>query len=180
MNDDGGDMSNSIDMTSISYVSDGPGRDFGAACDLTAACAASGEALALPEVLAGVRVLVIDDEPDLRELMSTILAASRAEVTAVGSAIEALGAMQREDPDVVVSDIGMPGQDGYELMRAIRARELQRGDRRVPAVAVTAYGSSKERQRALDAGFDIHVAKPFDPLDLVAILFRLVTWGSRP
>jgi CheY-like chemotaxis protein len=141
----------------------------------------SGDAAALlkegaepPPVLAGVRVLVVDDEPDIRELVSAILTAYRAEVRAVGSVLEALCAIDEGAPDVIVSDIGMPEHDGYELIRAIRAREQRRGVRRIPAVAMTASVGRRARESAIEAGFDVYLGKLFEPFDLVAILHRLI------
>ena len=141
----------------------------------------SGDAVALlrggaepPPVLAGVRVLVVDDEPDIRELLSAILAAYRADVRAVGSVHEALRAIDEGAPDVIVSDIGMPGHDGCDLIRAIRAREQGGGGRRIPAVAMTAFVGRRAREAAIEAGFDVYLGKLFEPFDLVAILHELI------
>ncbi|HEX8844508.1 MAG TPA: PAS domain S-box protein [Pyrinomonadaceae bacterium] len=129
-----------------------------------------------PSMLAGWRLLVVDDEPDARELMRTVLEKQGASVTTAGSADEALEVFEREKPDVLISDIGMPGADGYDLIRRIRARGEAEGGN-VPAAAVSAYVGEENRRQALAAGFQIHVAKPLDPSELVAVVQSLK--GSR-
>jgi CheY-like chemotaxis protein len=132
--------------------------------------AARRSAMARP--LAGVRVLVVDDENDARDLAAMVLAQAGAEVTEASSAAEALRALQRQRPHVVVSDIGMPGQDGHTLIRAIRDLPSPLGA--VRAMAVTAFARSEDRHRSLDAGFDLHVVKPVDPANLVGSVARLM------
>lgn len=127
-----------------------------------------------PEALHGVKVLVVDDEPDALELMRRILAERGAEVTTAASAVEALAAIIRERPDVLVSDIGMPDVDGYELIRRVRGLDLQRGGA-VPAVALTAYVRPEDAGQALAAGYQAHLPKPSDPSRLIATIARLVT-----
>ena len=112
--------------------------------------------------LRGVRVLVVDDDDDSRDLVMSILEKCEAITIAASSAEQALAIIVRERPDVLVSDIGMPGMDGYELVRAVRALPDEQAQR-VPAVAVTAYARSEDRRRALDEGFQMHVAKPIEP-----------------
>lgn len=124
--------------------------------------------------LVGCRVLAVEDVADERELLSAALRYSGAKVTMAASAQEAIDFLERERPDVIVCDIGMPGTDGYEFMRRWRAIE---GDGRLPAVALTAYGRQVDRQRALDAGFDRHVAKPFDVAALVKTVAELSARG---
>jgi len=122
--------------------------------------------------LAGVAVLVVDDEADARELLTAVLEHHGATVTAVACVQEALAAVGEHAPDVVVSDIGMPGADGYELARRLRAL----GDdelRGTPAVALTGFARPEDGARAADAGFDAHVAKPVDPVGLVAVIERV-------
>jgi signal transduction histidine kinase len=116
--------------------------------------------------LEGVAVIVVDDEPHAREMMATILSARGARVTAAGSAREALAAIASEVPDVIISDIAMPGEDGYSLMRAIRSLDPDRGGQ-IPAIAVTAYASARDSLAALTAGFQRHLPKPVDPAELV-------------
>jgi PAS domain S-box-containing protein len=128
---------------------------------------ASGHTAAVPAVkeLAGVRVLVVEDQVDARDLIDRILRDCGAEVSLAASGSEALASLERQQPDVIVSDIGMPGMDGYELMRRIR----QRSDGgRIPSVALTAFARSEDRTRALRAGFSVHVSKPVDPAELIA------------
>ncbi|MFO0843676.1 MAG: ATP-binding protein [Gemmataceae bacterium] len=122
--------------------------------------------------LGGVKVLVVDDESDSRELVRRILRACEAEVFTAGSAEEAAAAAERHRPHVLVSDIGMPGQDGYDLIRRVRA--AGRSAREMPAVALTAFARPEERRRALLAGFQVHIAKPVDPEELVALVASLV------
>jgi PAS domain S-box-containing protein len=122
--------------------------------------------------LSGVRVLIVDDEDDARALLRTVLEKHGAEVVAAASAQEALAAVERGAPDVLVSDIGMPEEDGYELIRRVRALGPERGGR-VPAAAVSAYAGEDSRRQALDAGFQLHVPKPVDPEELVSVVRRL-------
>jgi PAS domain S-box-containing protein len=125
-----------------------------------------------PPILDGLKILVVDDEPDARELVTAILEECQAEVTAVASASEALEMLHRTKPDVLVSDIGMAGEDGYELIRKVRevGNDLER---QLPAVALTAYASSEDRDRALAAGYQMYVAKPVDPAALVDVVAAL-------
>jgi PAS domain S-box-containing protein len=126
-----------------------------------------------------VRVLVVDDEPDARELVSMVLREAGAETREADSASSALAAIDEELPDVLISDIGMPLQDGYRLLRELRARALDRGGA-VPAVALTAFTRSEDVDRAIDAGFQLHLAKPIEPPDLVAAVHHLArsAWGA--
>jgi PAS domain S-box-containing protein len=126
-----------------------------------------GGAPLLPAELAGLRVLVVDDQADARDLIKRVLEACGAEVITASDAEEALVLVERERPDVLVSDIGMPGADGFELLRRLRRLGPDRGGR-VPAVALTAFARSEDRTRALRAGFLVHVSKPVDPSELVA------------
>jgi len=120
----------------------------------------------------GVRVLVVDDDPDARELLTVLLEGCGMLVRSAASARAALDAVLAELPDVLVSDIGMPEEDGYSLIRKIR--ELPRDDQRaVPAIALTAFARTEDRQRALRAGFDRHLAKPVEPSALTAIIADL-------
>jgi CheY-like chemotaxis protein len=114
-------------------------------------------------------VLVVDDDADARDLLTTILEQCRARVTAVSTAPEALAAIEGQPFDLLVSDIGLPGEDGYSLIKRVRALEMQRGGR-LPAVALTAYARSEDRRLALLAGFQMHVAKPIQPGELVAVV----------
>ncbi len=122
--------------------------------------------------LGGLRVLVVDDEPDARQLLTTMLLQHEAQVIAVSSAPEALVVLQKFQPDVLVSDIGMPQEDGYSLIRKIRALPGEKGGR-TPAVALTAYARAEDRTKALNAGFQLHVAKPVNPTELAAVVANL-------
>jgi hypothetical protein len=118
-------------------------------------------------MLDGMHVLVIDDEADGRELLRRVLADRAATVTAVSSGEEALGVLLGITPDLIVSDIGMPEMDGYQFMRTLRAREA--AGERIPAVALTAFARAEDRKRALLAGYQAHLAKPFDVAELVLV-----------
>jgi PAS domain S-box-containing protein len=124
--------------------------------------------------LAGLTVLVLDDEPDARLLMTTILREQKAEVTAVASVEEAFAALPWIKPDIIVSDIGMPREDGYSFIRRLRALEAEQGERWTPAIALTAHAREGDRLRTLAAGFQSHVAKPADPLELITVILSLV------
>jgi PAS domain S-box-containing protein len=126
--------------------------------------------------LDGLKVLVVDDEPDTRELLKVGLGRCGAEVTLAGSAAEALEAMPTAAPDLLVSDIGMPGEDGYELIRRVRALPDESGGR-VPAIALTAYARVEDRMQALRAGYQMHVPKPVEMAELVAVAASLVRRG---
>jgi CheY-like chemotaxis protein len=123
--------------------------------------------------LSNLRVLVVDDERDARELLTVVLERQGAFVRAVGSAAEALAAFGALKPDVLVSDIGMPNDDGYSLIRRVRALAPEDGGQ-VPAVALTAYAGDNAREKTLAAGFQVHLAKPIDPTELLASIARLV------
>jgi signal transduction histidine kinase/CheY-like chemotaxis protein len=124
-----------------------------------------------PELLAGVEVLVVDDEPDALEVVRRMLEACGAEVRCARSAAQALEAITRRRPTVLVSDIAMPGKDGYELLRELR--RMEKGSARLPAVALTAYASEQDRQRMLDAGFQAYLAKPVNAPELVGTVAGL-------
>jgi len=129
-----------------------------------------GERAPAAPTLRGVRVLVVDDDPDARESVAAVLEQAGATVQAVESAGDAVESLEREPSDVLVSDIAMPGVDGYTLLGRARAR--LRG-REIPAAALTAYAGSEDRGRALAAGFQAHLAKPVDPAQLVAVVAEL-------
>jgi len=143
--------------------------------------AAPGPGLECPPELAGLRVLVVDDESDARELIRTVLESCNAKVTTVATAPEALRLFQEHPPDVLLSDIGMMGHDGYWLIRQVRALPAERGGR-VPAVAITAYAAIKDRTRALMEGFTNHVSKPTEPEELLAVVAAIAgrTSGTPP
>jgi len=117
--------------------------------------------------LAGVRVLVVDDEPDARELIKRVLEGSEAEVLSASSGSEALPIIEQARPHVLVSDIGMPEMDGYEFLQKVRALGSARGGM-VPAVALTAFARSEDRTRTLLAGYQVHISKPVEAAELIA------------
>ena len=122
--------------------------------------------------LEGLRVLVVDDEADARESLTAVLEQCGAVVTAVASAREALGALAHQRPDILVSDIGMPEEDGYSLIEKVRVLDARHGGR-IPAVALTAYAAPEDRRRALDAGYELHMPKPVTPEELVTAVANL-------
>lgn len=122
--------------------------------------------------LDGVKVLVLDDEADARELIGHVLRECGAEVASAGSANEALALLDATRPDVVVSDVGMPDTDGYEFVHRLRSLSPAHGGA-TPAVAVTAFARAEDRSRALDAGFQVHLSKPIEPHQLVATVVSL-------
>jgi signal transduction histidine kinase/CheY-like chemotaxis protein len=126
-----------------------------------------------PRELQGVHVLVVDDDPDARDLLAETLYGCRSVVSTAANVDEALRMVREKMPQLVVSDIGMPGRDGYDLIRQLRALPLELGGA-TPAVALTAYARVQDRTKALAAGFNMHVAKPVEPDELVAALVSLV------
>ena len=131
-----------------------------------------GFRLECPPELEGLRVLIVEDDADSRALLVAVLRQCRAEVLAVPNVAEALDAFDAWLPDVLVSDIEMPGEDGYALIRQVRARPAEQGGR-IPAAALTAYARAEDRMRALLAGFQIHVPKPVEPAELAAVVASL-------
>jgi CheY-like chemotaxis protein len=130
------------------------------------------------DALEGLRVLLVEDDEDTLQLIKAILERRGADVTAAASADEALASLERAKPDVLLSDIGMPGGNGYELIKKIRALGPEQGGR-VPAVALTAYAGPKDRRRALLAGFQVHLAKPIEPDELLAVVASLGWRGGQ-
>jgi len=119
--------------------------------------------------LSGLKVLVVDDEPDARDLLRRLLERRQATVITAGSAIDGLQLLEQEKPDVLVSDIGMPLVDGYEFITQVRSLGANRGGD-LPAVALTAFARAEDRARALHAGYTVHMAKPVEPANLIAIV----------
>ena len=118
------------------------------------------------KIFAGVRILVVDDEADSRDLISTILTRCGSEVRCSESAAEAIQALAEWGPDLLLSDIGMPNEDGYSFIRRVRRLRSKRA-KQIPAIALTAYATEEDRSAALAAGFQIHLAKPVEPNSLV-------------
>jgi CheY-like chemotaxis protein len=122
--------------------------------------------------IAGVRALVVDDDADARELVRRMLESSQAQVTTAASSEEAISFLREQPFDILVSDIGMPGEDGHALMRRIRT--MTEGPARdIPAIALTAYARPEDRDKALGAGFQAHASKPVDTAALIATVARL-------
>ena len=131
-----------------------------------------------PPSLNHLKVLIVDDEPDARELLSIVLEQCRAEVTAVATVSEALEAIARVQPDMLVSDIGMPGEDGYDLIRKVRSLPAESGGR-IPAIALTAYARVEDRMQVLASGYQMHVPKPVDPAEFVMVMASLAGWNGK-
>ena len=129
--------------------------------------------------LSGVKVLVVDDEPDARELIKWILTRSKAEVTVAASAAEGLAILKTHRPDVMISDIGMPGKDGYQFIREVRNLPAIHGGK-TPAIALTAFAGSGDRTRALIAGYQMHLSKPVETHELIATIGSLKGWAREP
>jgi CheY-like chemotaxis protein len=130
-----------------------------------------------PDRLDGLKVLIVDDERDTLEMLRVGLTHCGAEVTIVSSGVEALEALSSSTPDVIISDIGMPDMDGYEMMRKIRALPAESGGR-TPAVALTAYARTEDRLHALRSGYQMHVPKPVELAELVAVAASLAHRSS--
>jgi PAS domain S-box-containing protein len=130
-----------------------------------------GEVLSLPR-LEGVHVFVVDDEPDARDLLRTVLEDQGAKVTCFRSGQDALAGFKTTKPTVLVCDVGMPQMDGYQLIRTLRAQESR--SERIPALALTAFARAEDRKRSLVAGYQVHLAKPFDVGELILVIADLV------
>jgi CheY-like chemotaxis protein len=135
------------------------------------------EMIELPEAeskpkLSNLHILIVDDEPDSHELLRVVLEQSGATVEAASNAADAFKKLDRTRFDILISDIGMPHTDGYELIQKIR-RLGSNENKRIPAVALTAYARVEDRVRALDAGFQTHIAKPVEPVEMIAVIVSL-------
>jgi CheY-like chemotaxis protein len=124
-------------------------------------------------------VLIVEDDPETRDVVSAILDRAGFSYRVATRAGEALSVLDDWLPDAIVSDIGMPGVDGYELMRQLRTRPPHLGGS-IPALALTAYARTADRDLALDAGYQAHVAKPVDPVDLVRAITELTARPASP
>jgi signal transduction histidine kinase len=174
---------------SASVHSDGEGKGAAFTVRLPVRQAAAGPAESLDEtidtaagvwssqsLLAGIKVLVVEDEDDTRELLAIALEQVGAQVTSVSSVAAALESLDRSPPDVLVSDLAMPDEDGFSFIRKVRSRPAGKGGD-VPAAALTAYVRTEDRVRALAAGFQKHLPKPIDPSDLIAAVASLAGRG---
>jgi len=123
--------------------------------------------------LDGVRVLIVDDDSDTRQMLKAVLSECQAEVITAASAAEAIKEIEQRKPDVLVSDLGMPEQDGYELIKQVRETESADHTARIPALALTAYAKAEDRVRALAGGYQVHLAKPVEPAEFVLVVANL-------
>jgi PAS domain S-box-containing protein len=135
-----------------------------------------GAAFSCPPQLEGLHVLVVDDEEDTRFLVRSILERCAARVTTAASAVEGLAVLQRLRPDVLLSDLGMPEEDGYALIAKVRALPAEQGGR-TPAAALTAYARAEDRMKVLRSGFQSHLPKPVEPAELVTVVASLAAWA---
>ena len=157
-----------IDSSTLSSTASGPVDPAGAG--VASPVGAPGDGA--DSQLDGVRVLVIDDEPDARELIAVILTRGGADVSTAESAVEGMQLLGRTKPDVIISDIAMPGDDGYAFIQ--RVRQLTPGDGgSIPAIALTAYAREEDRRRALSCGYQAHLTKPVEPTQLVSAVAEL-------
>ena len=140
--------------------------------DVTGARVTDRLSIECPPRLDGVRVLVVDDDSDTRQMLKAVLSECQADVIIAASAAEAIKEIERRKPDVLVSDLGMPEQDGYELIRKVR--ETESGDTaRIPALALTAHAKAEDRVRALAGGYQVHLSKPVEPAEFVLVVANL-------
>jgi PAS domain S-box-containing protein len=133
----------------------------------------SEQSILQPQTLKGIEIVILDDEADARELITTVLTQVGATVTATESVKQALDVVQRLQPDVVISDIGMPEADGYDLIRSLNTLAKDQG-RQIPVIALTAYAGESNRQQALAAGFQYHLTKPINPTALVQAILECI------
>lgn len=126
-------------------------------------------------------ILIVDDEADARDMVSFMLQINGARVTTARSAVEALEVLKniseiQSPPDVIISDIGMPNEDGYALIQKIRSLPITQGSK-IPAIALTAFNRPEDKRSALDAGFQIHLGKPIEPENLIAAICDVVSFN---
>jgi CheY-like chemotaxis protein len=120
-----------------------------------------------------VKVLIVDDEPESLLLLGAVIIQSGAHIRTASSAEEGFEQVKEWRPDVIVSDIGMPGEDGYLFIKRVKAWMREAGER-IPAVALTAYARAEDRMKALASGYQIHVPKPVEPAELITVLESLI------
>jgi len=134
--------------------------------------------VSVPSSLQGIRILVVDDEPDARELVAYVFESHGAEVRLAASAAEAMSQLERHTPHVIISDVGMPNEDGYSLIRSVRTLPTE-AKRSIPAIALTAFARNEDRARALVEGFNVHMPKPVEPAALVHAVLDLAGQARR-
>lgn len=125
------------------------------------------------DALKGIRVLVVEDDDDTRELLRVLLETQGSVVIATANVQEALSAYDQSIPQVIVADIGMPDYNGYTLIGRVRARDRERGGNIIPAIALTAFTTAIDRDTVLSAGFQVHMPKPFEPDRLISVISDL-------
>jgi len=178
-----------VELHGGTVVADSPGEGLGATFTVRLplsgkvkgqenSLAGLSERSSADEPLSGMRILVVDDEPDMRDLISFLLEDAGAEVVTVAVPQEALTALTNFQPDVLLSDIGMPGMDGYMLLRQVRSLPPERGGL-IPAIALTAYAGEFNQQQALQAGFHRHLAKPIEPDQLIKTIAALLSKNTH-
>jgi len=140
---------------------------------LIKARAMNGLSLECPPRLDGVCVLVVDDDSDTRQMLKAVLSECQAHVIIAASAAEAIDEIERRKPDVLVSDLGMPEHDGYQLIKKVRGMESADHTARIPALALTAYAKAEDRVRALASGYQVHLSKPVEPAEFVLVIADL-------
>jgi len=133
----------------------------------------NGLSLECPPRLDGVCVLVVDDDSDTRQMLKAVLSECQAHVIIAASAAEAIDEIERRKPDVLVSDLGMPEHDGYQLIKKVRGMESADHTARIPALALTAYAKAEDRVRALASGYQVHLSKPVEPAEFVLVIADL-------
>jgi CheY-like chemotaxis protein len=162
-----------VTLPVAAFYSRPPGGDVRAARATATERDAAAAADDCPEELAGLRILVVDDEVDTRDLLGVALGACGAKVLTAATAREALELAARSKPDVLISDIGMPDEDGFELIRRVRELPAESGGE-VPAIALTAYARAEDRLRVLRSGYQMHVPKPVEMAELLTVIASLV------
>jgi CheY-like chemotaxis protein len=134
----------------------------------------------MSDVLKGIRVLVVEDDDDTRDLLKVLLESEGSAVAATPSVQQALAAYDQSRPDVIIADIGMPEYNGYTLIGKVRAKDREHGGNIVPAIALTAFTTAIDRDTVLSAGFQLHMPKPFEPHHLISVVSQLAKQYPRP
>ena len=167
-----------LPVLSLNHVSGG--KTFGRDSTLTKARMTDELGIESPPRLDGVRVLIVDDDYDTRQMLQAVLAECQADVITAGSTVEALREIERQKPDVLVSDLGMPEHDGYELIKEVRKMESAGNTARMPALALTAYAKAEDRVRALAGGYQVHLSKPVEPAEFLLVVANLAGRVQSP
>jgi signal transduction histidine kinase/DNA-binding response OmpR family regulator len=162
----------------VTLRSASPAREPAARREVATPDATARQPLRCAPVLDGLRILIVDDEQDTRDMIAEVLAQCGAVVRSCGSAAEALPVLDAGGADLLISDIGMPEMDGYAFIKKVRQMERRAGGT-IPAVALTAYASPQDREQAVSAGFHQHVAKPLDPEELIAVVATVAGRDAR-